>query len=183
LAAGGVESKGSRKRGVRVKAGKRRVAHLASGEGQTLRVLGELNTFKARYAAYTLLESTALPEEGSGLPPHVHHDQDEAIYVLEGEYALFVSGDEELRLTRGSFASVPRGTIHALEVTGSNPGRCLVILTPPGALERFFEEVGVRAGNEAPPRTHKRSSPARDDTGFPCSEHRFDYLGRRGVLT
>jgi uncharacterized cupin superfamily protein len=132
-----------------VKAGKRRVAHLASGEGQTLRVLGELNTFKARDAAYTLLESTALPG-GSGLPPHVHHDQDEAIYVLEGEYTLLVSGDEELRLARGSFATVPRGTVHALEVTGSNPGRCLVILTPPGELERFFEEVGVRARNEVP---------------------------------
>lgn len=132
-----------------MKAGKRCVAHLASGEGQTLRVLGELNTFKARDAAYTLLESTALPG-ASGLPPHVHHDQEEAIYVLEGEYALFVSGDEELRLARGSFATIPKGTVHALEVTGSNPGRCLMIITPPGSLERFFEEVGVRAGNEAP---------------------------------
>jgi uncharacterized cupin superfamily protein len=56
-------------------------------------VLGELITFKARHAAYTPLESTALPG-GSGLPPHVHHDQDEAIYVLEGEYALMVGGDE-----------------------------------------------------------------------------------------
>jgi len=149
FAAGDVESNGSRKRGVHVKAGKRRVTHLAPGEGQTLRVLGELNTFKARDAAYTLLESTALPG-GSGLPPHVHHDQDEAIYVLEGEYALFVSGEEEARLARGSFATVPRGTLHALEVTGSNPGRCLVILTPSGPLERFFEEVGVRAGYEAP---------------------------------
>jgi quercetin dioxygenase-like cupin family protein len=132
-----------------VKEVERRVAHLAPGEGQALRVLGELNTFKARDAAYTLLESTALPG-GSGLPPHVHHDQDEAIYVLEGEYALLVSGGEGLRLAPGSFAIVPRGTVHALEVTGSNPGRCLVILTPPGSLERFFEEVGVRAGNEAP---------------------------------
>lgn len=162
-----------------MKAGKRRVTHLAAGKGQTLRVLGELNTFKACDAAYTLLESTALPG-GSGLPPH---DQDEAIYVLEGEYALFVSGDEESRRARGSFATVPRGTVHALEVTGSNPGRCLVILTPPVSLERFFEEVGVRAGYEAPvPRTHKRSLPARGDTGFPCSGHRFESLEREGVL-
>ncbi len=127
---------------------RRGVAHLASGEGQTLRVLGELNTFKAREAAYTLLESTALPG-GSGLPPHVHHAQDEAIYVLEGEYVLVMSGDEGLRLAPGSFAIVPRGTVHALEATGRNPGRCLVILTPPGPLERFFEEVGVHAGNGA----------------------------------
>ena len=132
-----------------MKAGKRRVTHLAPGQGQIFRVLGELNTFKARGAVYTLLESTALPG-ASGLPPHVHHDQDEAIYVLEGTYALLLGGDEALTLARGSFATIHRGTVHTLEVTGSEPGRCLVILTPPGPLERFFEEVGVRAENEAP---------------------------------
>lgn len=126
----------------------RRGERPARDEGEAaLWVLGEINTIRARAEAYTLLESTAPP--GGGLPPHVHHDQDEAIYVLEGEYTL-VSGDEESRLGPGSFASVPRGTLHALKVTGNEPGRMLAILSPPGSLERFFEEVGVRAGNGAP---------------------------------
>lgn len=123
---------------------RRRVAHLEPGEGESLWVLGDLNTFKARDAGYTLLESTTPP--GGGMPPHAHHTQDEAIYVLEGEYA-FVGGDEELRLGPGSFVSIPRGTVHAFKVTGSGPGRCLAILTPPGPLERFFEEVGVPVTN------------------------------------
>lgn len=83
------------------------------------------------------------------MPPHAHHAQEEAVYVLQGEYALVVGG-RELRLGPGSFAPVPRGTVHASRVTGSEPGRCLVILTPPGPTERFFEEVGVPVADGAP---------------------------------
>lgn len=104
----------------------RRVAPLATDEGEApLWVLGELISVRARGEVYTLLESTAPP--GGGLPPHLHHAQDEAIYVMEGEYALLVIGDEALRLAPGSFASVGRGTVHAVKVSGNGPGRSLKI--------------------------------------------------------
>ena len=125
-----------------------RVARPARDEGETtLWVLGELNIIRARGETYTLLESATPP--GGGLPPHVHYAQDEAIYILEGEYSL-VSGDEESRLGPGSFASLSKGTVHALKkVAGDGPGRSLALLTPPGALERFFEEVGVPVANRS----------------------------------
>lgn len=84
-----------------------------------------------------------------------------AIYVLEGRYALVVGGDQELSLSPGSFVNVPRGMVHALKATGRNPGRCLVILSPPGPLERFFEEVGVCAGDGAGPDTQAVLTSAR----------------------
>lgn len=125
----------------------------AAQAGETFWVLGSLNTIKVREASYTLLESAAPPGDlrggVGGMPPHAHHAQEEAVYVLQGEYALVVGG-VELRLSPGSFASVPRGTVHAFRVTGSEPGRCLVILTPPGPTERFFEEVGVPVADGTP---------------------------------
>ncbi|CAN5737229.1 hypothetical protein BH20ACT11_BH20ACT11_04800 [soil metagenome] len=122
----------------------------AAQAGETFWILGSFNTIKVREASYTLLESAAPPGGGGGgMLPHAHHAQEEAVYVLQGEYALVVGGGE-LRLGPGSFASVPRGTVHASRVTGSEPGRCLVILTPPGPTERFFEEVGVPVADWAP---------------------------------
>lgn len=133
-----------------MKTTERRGAHPATDEGEALLwVLGELVAVRARDEAYTLLESTAPP--GGGLPPHVHRAQDEAIYILEGEYTLVVSGDRELRLGPGSFASFPRGTVHALKVAGDGPGRSLAILTPPEPVERFFEEIGVPVADRSTP--------------------------------
>ena len=105
-------------------------------------VLGELHTIRARAATYTLVESATPP--GGGLPPHVHNTQDEGIYILEGEYALLLSGHEESTMGPGSFASISRGTVHALKKSaGDEMGRCLAFFTPPGEQERFLEEVGV----------------------------------------
>ena len=114
------------------------ISHLPARAGASMSVLGEVNTLKVRHAAYTIFESSAAP--GGGLPPHAHEEQDEAIYVLDGEYQL-ASGEERLPLVPGSLAFVPRGTVHCLTVTGRRPGRCLVAFNPPGAMERFFDEV------------------------------------------
>lgn len=114
------------------------ITHVPASEGMTTSILGEVTTLKVRHPAYTMFESSTGP--GDGLPPHAHADQDEAIYVLDGEYRLS-SGDDRLTLCAGSFAYVPRGTVHALTVVGRRAARCLVVFNPPGAMERFYDEV------------------------------------------
>jgi quercetin dioxygenase-like cupin family protein len=114
------------------------ITHLTAHEGESLSVFGEVTTFKIRRASYSVLESSAEP--GHGLPPHTHDGQDEAIYVLAGEYRLS-SGEDRLTLTAGSLALVSRGTVHSLTAAGTEPASCLVIFDPPGAMERFFDEV------------------------------------------
>jgi quercetin dioxygenase-like cupin family protein len=121
------------------------ITHRSAHEGESLSVFGEVNTFKVRRAAYSVFESTAEP--GHGLPPHAHDDQDELIYVLAGEYRLS-SGDDRLTLTPGSLALISRGTVHSLTAAGTETARCLVILDPPGTMERFFDEV--RAAGDGP---------------------------------
>ncbi len=154
-----------------------RVARPARDEGETaLWVLGELNTIRAQGETYTLLESATPP--GGGLPPHVHYAQDEAIYILEGEYSL-VSGDEESRLGPGSFASVPKGTVHALrKVAGDGPGRSLALLTPPGALERFLEEVGVPVANRSTSFAAPKNAPEMEEVVASARRHGIYLLTR-----
>lgn len=114
------------------------ITHQASDDGDSLSVLGERITLKVRHAAYSVFERSADP--GQGLPPHVHEGQDETVYVLAGTYHLS-SGDDRLLLEAGAVAFIPRGTVHALTVSGNAPARCLTIFDPPGAMERFFDEI------------------------------------------
>src|SRR3954452_6255820 len=55
---------------------------------------------------FSILESLA--PRGDGPPLHVHHDEDEAFHVLDGELRLRV-GDEQLTLGAGETALAPRG--------------------------------------------------------------------------
>jgi hypothetical protein len=61
--------------------------------------------------------------------------------VLEGEYEFLVEG-RTLKAGAGSLLYVPKGTLHAHENVGEGVARMLVIQTPGGQYERFFEEVG-----------------------------------------
>lgn len=144
------DSRGStgQERGTEVQHG--RAVYLPSGQGPSLQVLSQIIVFKVRAetSPYTLLESIDQPH--SGPPPHIHHTQDEAFYILEGQYE-FLCGDERITAGPGSFVHIPRGTVHTLQNIADDPARALVLLTPPGPLERFFEEVGEQVtGSTAP---------------------------------
>lgn len=76
---------------------------------------------------YDLLDFTVPP--GGGGPQHVHHDNDETFYVLEGELLLRIGGDQH-RLTPGSYAFGPRGVPHGYRNTGDGPARMLVMFMP-----------------------------------------------------
>ena len=62
-------------------------------------------------------------------PPHVHHHDDEAWYVLEGTMCVQV-GDKEMEARAGSGVFVSRGTIHTYWNPGPGPTRYLLIMTP-----------------------------------------------------
>src|ERR1700730_16781699 len=70
---------------------------------------------------------------------HLHHDSDELIYVLNGEFT-FKIGDEITTGGPGACAFIPRGVAHAWKNTGAEPGRALFLYTPGGA-GRMFEEA------------------------------------------
>jgi mannose-6-phosphate isomerase-like protein (cupin superfamily) len=119
-------------------------AHIPPGEGRSLWVFGELVTYKTTGqqtgGAYSLFEVASRP--GTGPPPHVQHREEEAFWVLEGEYAFLIEG---LTLTAGAGALVyvPKGTLHTHKNLGEDVSRMLVSQTPGGLSEMFFEETGL----------------------------------------
>jgi mannose-6-phosphate isomerase-like protein (cupin superfamily) len=62
-------------------------------------------------------------------PPHIHHSDDEAWYVLEG--VLHVRrGDEVLEARAGSAVLIPRGMIHTYWNPSAERTRYLLMMTP-----------------------------------------------------
>lgn len=62
-------------------------------------------------------------------PWHVHHKDDEAWYVLEGELRVRV-GEEEVVVGPGASAFVQRGTPHTYWNPGPGQCRYLLVMTP-----------------------------------------------------
>lgn len=88
--------------------------------------------------------------EGFGPPLHVHHREDEGIYVLDGE-VKFRQGDDEFIGRSGTFVWGPRGVPHSFRVLSAN-ARALVMVSPAG-FEGMFEEGGVSTRVAANPPT------------------------------
>ena len=79
--------------------------------------------------------------EKGGPAKHLHYDQDEWFYAVEGEFLLEV-GQEQFRLKPGDSVLAPRKIPHVWAFTGSsNRGRMLIAFMPAGKMEAFFREV------------------------------------------
>jgi quercetin dioxygenase-like cupin family protein len=83
----------------------------------------------------TAFETVVPP--GEGPPLHSHANEDESMYVIEGEMR-FKLGDELQAAPTGSFIFVPRGAPHTWQNVGDGPARMLIHFTPSG-MERFFD--------------------------------------------
>ncbi len=83
----------------------------------------------------------------SGPPLHVHHTQEEAIFVLKGRYKVRV-GDETFRCDEGGFAYMPKGLPHAFFNLTDEVGEIVVLYTPGGG-QKFYEDFGPLARSGA----------------------------------
>ena len=79
---------------------------------------------------------------------HLHYDQDEWFYSVEGEF-IFEIGPEKFRLQPGDSLLAPRKVPHVWAYVGDTRGRILVAFTPAGKMEAFFREV--TQANAMPP--------------------------------
>lgn len=106
--------------------------------------VSNLMTFLARSedtgGQYTVMEATA--PHGDGPPLHVHGNDDEGIYIIEGAFTFYVGG-QLLDAPAGSFVFLPRRVPHTFRVD-SERARALAFGTPAG-LEHFFEPLSTPA--------------------------------------
>ena len=122
------------------------------GGGRSVWFNGGLVTFYAlgedTGGSFTLFEEALAPQDRA--LPHLHHEEDQAFYVLEGEHE-FVCDGHAFASGKGSFIYVPRGIVHSYENVGTEPGRLLILSTPAGGTERLFFDLGEPAVEGAPP--------------------------------
>jgi quercetin dioxygenase-like cupin family protein len=85
---------------------------------------------------------------GKTTPLHLHPNEDEAIYVLDGELLVHVEGEEHT-VGRGGLLVAPRGVPHAFMVT-SETAHIFTFQTP-GTGERFYRDAGEPVGSEVDP--------------------------------
>jgi mannose-6-phosphate isomerase-like protein (cupin superfamily) len=123
---------------------------VAADDGERLR-FGDVEVLVKASAdttggAFTIFEE----RDPVDTPLHVHTNEDELFYVLEGEH-VFQVGNEEHRAGPGGLVFAPRGVPHAQRRVVPRTGR-LLIMTSPAGFEGFFRALAEadRAGTLGP---------------------------------
>lgn len=71
---------------------------------------------------------------------HLHHDQDEWLYVIDGEVD-FVIGKKRFRAAAGQSVFIPRKTPHGFSPVET--ARMIDVFQPAGAIEDFFRAISA----------------------------------------
>jgi mannose-6-phosphate isomerase-like protein (cupin superfamily) len=75
---------------------------------------------------------------GRELEPHVHEDEDDAFYIVDGEMT-FIFGNQRVTVPPGTFVLAPPGVEHGFENQDNRPVRMLNIHAPAG----FDRRIGL----------------------------------------
>jgi quercetin dioxygenase-like cupin family protein len=157
------------------------VIALRAGEGEALWFLGQLVTIKSSSESTggrVGVTETLAPRD-SGSPLHVHHNEDEWFYVLDGELTFWVGGDV-ITADAGSFVYGPRDIPHTFLVS-SDKARFLLVAEPAG-FEGFVRAVGEPARELAIP---PAATEPPDIAGLTAvaAEYGMEILGPPGIPT
>ena len=112
---------------------------------------------------------------GFGPPLHLHREEDEIMYVLDGEVRLDL-GEESQVVTGGAVVSLPHGIPHIFQVL-SDEARFLTVTSGAKAhptFDAFVRALGVPTDPSAMP------GPVEIDPGHVaqvCAEHGIEVLG------
>jgi quercetin dioxygenase-like cupin family protein len=152
---------------------------LGPGEGEALWFLGQLVTIKSSGAstAGRVAVTEGLAPRGSGSPLHVHHNEDEWFYVIEGELTFWVGG-RVITAPAGSFVYGPRDVPHTFTVS-SEQARFLLVVEPAG-FEDFVRALSEPAGSlSIPPAPTEPPDMAR--MAELAARHGLEILGPPGI--
>ncbi|WP_143569979.1 cupin domain-containing protein [Streptomyces acidiscabies] len=123
-----------------------RFIYLSQGESRPTRVpVAPEFAVKARSedtgGGFSVLEVTV----GGELPLHIHHNDDEVLYMLEGEIEATFDG-RVYTAKPGDFMLLPRGIPHAVRPASDVAPRLLQVSSP-GGFEHFAEDLVENFGS------------------------------------
>lgn len=110
-------------------------------------------------------------DPGRLVPPHVHVNEDEYSYILQGEVGARI-GNREMIATPGSYVFKPRNIPHTFWNAGLDPARLIEMISPAG-FEKFFDELAeiyAAAGTGMPDQEKIGELAAKYDLSFVMAE-------------
>ncbi len=120
------------------------ILRVAAGED----LYGEYRGLGVSYVAFKVcpldsngilvIENTLYKKRGPAR--HLHYDQDEWFYAVEGEFIIEI-GQERITLNPGDSILAPRKIPHVWAHIGETKGRILIAFMPAGNMEAYFREV------------------------------------------
>jgi quercetin dioxygenase-like cupin family protein len=114
--------------------------HVPAGAGDCYWVMGIPHRILVLRDEFALVETTAPP--GTGIPPHIHHEEDETFHILSGRGVATYDG-QTLPMLPGETFFFPRGIPHSFACAGDEPLVFHVIITP-GRFAQMFCEAGLK---------------------------------------
>ncbi len=148
---------------------------LSPEEGTALWFINSLITIKSTTestgGSFLLVHQLAPP--GMSTPYHLHHIEDEAFYVLEGNVTFFSDG-ERIEAGPSHYLFLPRGRAHGIRVDGPEPASMLIMAMPGSGFAGFLAEMGEPATERVlPPPT----PPDMAKMAALCTKFSMDILG------
>jgi mannose-6-phosphate isomerase-like protein (cupin superfamily) len=119
-----------------------RPAVVHAGEGRSLNVLGHtvnvmLGMAETQGGAYVF---EVISPVGALAPPHMHMNEDEYGYIVEGLYEISL-GEETFRAGAGAVLFFPRLVPHGLLNIGATIAKMIWVSTPGARVEAFFQDL------------------------------------------
>jgi quercetin dioxygenase-like cupin family protein len=146
----------------------------ASG-GDAFWFLNNLDVIKATTAstggAFSLIYQLTPP--GHATPYHLHHEEDEAFYVLDGEFTFICDGKKSV-VGPGGYIFLPRKIPHGIRCTSGTPATMLILAMPGHGFVGMMTEMAEPATERVLP------APAAPDIArltALCEKYKIDILG------
>ena len=98
-------------------------------------ILGQEYVPKAKTEECFTWHATLPPD--TFVPPHIHPDQDEFLYILEGRFDFILNG-EEVYGEPGDLIALPRGIPHGIYNRSDQTIKTMFWVTPAGRLYDLF---------------------------------------------
>jgi quercetin dioxygenase-like cupin family protein len=128
-------------------------------------------TSESTGGAFSMVHHTAAPSHAT--PYHLHHAEDEAFFVLDGEFTFICEGKKTV-LGPGGYIFLPRNHPHGIRCSASVPSTMLVLAMPGTGFVGMMTEMAEPAKERVLP------VPAAPDLGkltALCAKYEIDILG------